>query len=231
MCCAVSADAAGFMDTGTPTRLISVGARLGITSSNLSTDIPGYADNGNFSWKRGFAAGVVVDLHVRNYFSIQPGFFFENRSYDYTLISHYPEDHALTNQLGHTRRYAFTVPIMAAFHFNLTSNLQWLVEAGPYFAFGTGDGKDEVEQIHISAPEGASGSYIYNTAKRDYYGDGDWQHRSFDCGLQIGTGIRILDRYVLSVHFQRGLRNVSANHSQNWEMHNKGWTFAIGYDF
>ena len=57
------------------------------------------------------------------------------------------------------------------------------------------------------------------------------QHRSFDCGLQIGTGIEVMDHYVFEITYQRGLRNTSANHYYNWEMHNKGWTFSIGYNF
>lgn len=223
--------AAEFVDRDAPASLLNLGVRLGITSSNVSTDIPGVGDNSEFSWKRGFNAGAVVDLNFRNYFSIQPGFFFENRSYNYLLVEHDPSQNLLKNELGHTRSYSFTVPVLAAFHFNLSDKFRWSVEAGPYFQFGIGDGKDEVEQISVSAPEGASGSYVHTSGKRDYYGDGNWQHRSFDWGLKIGTGLRFLDHYVFNIHYQRGFRNVSANHNNNWEMHNKCWTFTLGYDF
>ena len=223
--------AAGFVDKGASSELVDFGVRLGVTSSNISADVPGYGNNSTFSWRRGFTAGAVVALNFRNYFSIQPGFFFENRSYNYLLFEHDAAHNMLKNDIGHTRSYSFTVPVMAAFHFNLSSKFRWDVEFGPYFLFGVGDGKDEVEQIAVSAPENAPGDYVHISGKRNYYGDSNWQHRSFDCGLKIGTGIRFLGRYVFNIHYQRGFRNVSANHNDNWEMHNKCWTFVLGYDF
>lgn len=223
--------AQSFVDKSASDSYLNFGVRVGLTSSNLSTDIPEIGENSDFSWRNGFTAGVAVDINFRNYFSIQPGFFFENRSHNYTLIEHDPVSQSLKNEIGHTRYYAFTVPVLASFHFNLTGNLRWNVELGPYFSFGTGDGKDEVEQIFVSVPAGVAGVYTCTTGKRDYYGDGDWQHRSFDWGLKIGTGIRLLDHFTFHIHYQRGFRNASANYRQNWEMFNKNWTFAVGYDF
>lgn len=226
-----AATAADFVDKNTPNRFLGVGVRLGLTSANVSADIPGFGGNSSFSWKRGFTAGATVDLNFRNYFSIQPGFFFENRSYDYSLIEHNAGDRLLKTELGHTRSYSFTVPVMASFRFNLTGKLQWTVDAGPFFQFGIGEGKDKVEQIAVSAPENTPGSYIHTGGKRDYYGDGNWQHRPFDWGLKIGTGIKLFRHYSFNIHYQHGFRNVSATHKTGWEMRNRCWTFAVGYDF
>ena len=78
------------VDKSAPDSYLNFGVRVGLTSSNLSTDIPEIGENSNFSWRNGFTAGVAVDINFRNYFSIQPGFFFENRSHNYTLIEHDP---------------------------------------------------------------------------------------------------------------------------------------------
>ena len=228
---ATTASAADFVDTESADNIIDFGVRVGITSSNLSTDIPGQGDNCTYSWKRGFSTGVVLDLNIRNFFSIRPGFFIENRSYNYTLIDHNAAHQQLSTDIGHTRRTAFNVPVLAAFHFNISNTVKWDVMAGAYFNFGVGDGKDEMERIVVAAPNNEPSSYSYSKSERDFFGDGEMQHRSFDCGLQIGTGIEVMDHYVFEITYQRGLRNTSANHYYNWEMHNKGWTFSIGYNF
>lgn len=228
---AATASAAEFADTSVPDQMIDLGVRFGISSSNLSADIPHAGEECNFSWKRGFTAGVVMNLNIRDFFSIQPGFYFENRSYDYSTIRHDADRRALETNLGHTRRYAFSIPVLASFHLNISNAVRWDVEAGPYFSFGIGDGKDEVTAIAVSAPSNTPGRYSYITGKRDYYGDDVWQHRNFDCGVQIGTGVEVMDHYVFNISYQRGLRNVAGAHDLGWSMKNKGWNFAIGYKF
>ena len=106
---AATASAAEFADTSVPDQMIDLGVRFGISSSNLSADIPHAGEECNFSWKRGFTAGVVMNLNIRDFFSIQPGFYFENRSYDYSTIRHDADRRALETNLGHTRRYAFSI--------------------------------------------------------------------------------------------------------------------------
>lgn len=229
---AATASATDFADTSAPDRMVDAGVRFGITSSNISADIPLSGYNCSFAWKRGFAAGAVVDLNIRNFFSIEPGFYFENRSYDYIAVCHEPDVKVLSANIGHTRRYAFSVPVLASFHFNISNAVRWNVEAGPYFTFGIGDGKDNVEytSIGVSTSPGYN-SYTSTDGKRDYYGDENWQHRKFDCGVQIGTGVEIMDHYVVNISYQRGLRNVAGAHDTGWSMKNKGWNFAIGYKF
>ena len=57
-----------------------------------------------------------MNLNIRDFFSMQPGFYFENRSYDYSTIRHDADRRALETNLGHTRRYAFSIPVLASFH-------------------------------------------------------------------------------------------------------------------
>ena len=52
---AATASAAEFADTSVPDQMIDLGVRFGISSSNLSADIPHAGEECNFSWKRGFS--------------------------------------------------------------------------------------------------------------------------------------------------------------------------------
>lgn len=222
--------AADFLDTNASGSTITAGLRFGINSSNQKGTLRGYSDNASFNWRTGFTVGGVINLNVRNYFSVQPGFFFENRSFDYTVVRLDNASQLLQNDLGHTRSYSFNIPVLASFHFNLTDGLQWNVEAGPYFQFGIG-GNDEIEQIHsqVSAQPNGQGTYIYTKSDRDFYGGGQWQHRKFDWGFKFGTGLRLYHHYVIAVYYLAGCKNSSA--IPEWKMRNKSWNFSIGYDF
>ncbi len=226
-----SAAAADFLDTGASGSPVSFGVRFGLTSASQKTSLSGLSDNVSLNWGMGFTAGAVIDLNVRNYFSVQPGFFFENRSYDYTVVLNDPSNQSLTNYLGHTRSYSFTIPVLASFKFNLSESVKWLAEIGPYFAFGLG-GNDEYEFIEMRVAKDDATPSVYNRQKadRDYYGNNDrWQHRSFDWGAKIGTGIKVNDKYSFMIHYMGGLKNLSQN--AGWTMKHRSWSFSLGYDF
>lgn len=229
---AVTSHAIDLIDTSAPDELVSVGVRLGLTTSDIKASVPFYGNNFMTNSKTGFATGAVVDLNIRKFFSIQPGFYFYNRSYNYSAVSSsiLPASD-MDTQIGHTRRYSFTVPILASFHFDLTRILRWNVEIGPYFDFGIGDGKDEVEFRKFDSASSAIDAYTSQLGSRNYYGDNAWQHRKFDSGLQMGTGVELLGHYVFSISYQLGMRNVSAAANNDWSIKNRCWTVALGYNF
>lgn len=221
VCFAVSAWAADFVDTSHPSDIVKVGLRFGLTSSSAATSMPN-----DIIWKRGFSTGAVVDLNVRNFFSIRPGLFFENRSYDTRQISFDDARKYIYTRSGHTRRNALAVPVLASFHFNISRAVKWDVEAGPYFTFGLSSGKSKATVV--SATAGDEKQYTHVDGKQDYYGSDASQFKRFDCGLQFGTGVEVLNHYVFNINYQRGLRNV-ANGGNS--LRNKGWTFSVGYNF
>ena len=221
--------AADFMETGMPDKTVGIGLRFGINTTGQKTKLGSYSDNVSINNGTGFTVGAVVDLNVRRYFSVQPGIFFENRSFDYTVVRHSSADRTLQNNLGHTRSYSFTIPVLASFRFNLSENVQWNVEVGPYFAFGIGGG-DNMDDIITKVPaDGTSGIYNHEYYDRDFYGDATWQHRKFDWGSKIGTGIRVKERYSFNIHYMCGFKDLSAD--KNWTMKNRSWTFSVGYGF
>lgn len=224
------AKADDFMDTGVPSKAITAGVRFGITSSGQKMDLDSYSDNVSVNQGAGWTIGGVVDLNIREFFSIQPGFFFENRRYDYTVIRHDNTSQTLENEIGNTRYNMFTIPVLASFRFNLSAHVQWHVDAGPYFGFALGDGSDDVEHIKMSVgPDDASRFYNYEELHRDFYGGDKWQHKSFDWGLKIGTGIRINKHYSFNIYYMNGFKDISAD--RDWTMKNRSWNFSIGYDF
>ena len=54
------------------------------------------------------------------------------------------------------------------------------------------------------------------------------EHRGFDVGLKMGTGLKLFDHYYVGVHYLAGLTHA-------WKLpsggKNKSWMFTVGYDF
>lgn len=99
--------------------------------------MPGYNVQG---WGTGFDIGVIADLNVRDYLSLQPGVFFESRSNTYTFINSLPMDgfpasDYLMTQAGTFNSYALTIPIIGSMRFNITDDIRWNVDFGPYVSF------------------------------------------------------------------------------------------------
>lgn len=202
-----SAQASDFFDTSKPKNIFDLGARVGFNISNQTHNPEGTKLNLD-KWGTGFDAGVICDINIKDYISIQPGFFFESRSHDYAYI--YPNEPLDYIRYGHTRNYTFTVPILVSLRLNPADNIRWSVDLGPYFQFGLG-GSDKGEENNIAF-------------KDSHY---DFRHK-FDIGLKIGTGIKFMQHYYIGVHYLSGFKHVWKDVANG---HNKAWTFTIGYDF
>lgn len=211
--------AADFFSTDPADRLFNLGVRFGINTSNR-TFSKDYFDIWNVnSWGTGIDAGVVLNLNMREFFSIQPGFFFESRSGNYSYVQNYVNSSNENDnyiQVGHVKTYNFVIPVMASFRFNITDNLKWLVEAGPYIQFKLhSSDADKIELIEQSA----YGNIKVSTA----------QSKFTDIGLKFGTGLMLDGHYSFSIHYMAGTSNV-------WKVpfeggKNKAWSFTLGYDF
>lgn len=223
--------ASDFFDTSRPEKNISFGARVGINTSNMTVN-EGVFDLWNKNaWGTGFDIGVVANINIREYFTLQPGFFFQSRSGDYTYASTYfePETDADGNtqlksammvQFGHNRNYNFVIPVMASFRFNITSGCKWLVEVGPYFNFrlhNSGSGSQYSQTF-----EGNDLSQIVLHAE-------DGKTRTFDAGFKFGTGFLFRNHYYVGAHYMAGCCPVWKNNDMDGR--NKAWTFTLGYDF
>ena len=211
---ATAAQADEWIDTGTADSFMNFGARIGFNTSNATTGLEGAAANLD-SWGTGFDLGVVANLNFMQCLSVQPGFFFESRSHNYSYVTR-PGTvlEANTHEYGHTRNTQFKVPVMAVFTMDPVENVRWSIDFGPVFNFGIG-GSDK-------------GTYEVADQLRSYK-DGYYDQRAkFDLGLKMGTGLTVLEHYYLGLHYEAGTCHVWKGHKGG---HNKSWQFTLGYNF
>lgn len=224
------AAAQDFFSTDDAPQRFTFGARIGVNTSNRTiSDSMASIWNQN-SWGTGFDFGVVADINFKNFFSLQPGLFYESRSgafaYQSSAYKYWESPSEVTNledlyyvktQVGKGREYLLTVPIMASFHFNILGNLRWSVDVGPYFQFklrSTFDGKFQYPE---AIPTGEI--IYYDNVKTS----------ACDIGLKFGTSFDIYHNYYIGVHYLAGFLHP-------WNPgklggHNKAWMFTIGYNF
>jgi len=224
--------AADFFSTETPSQLFNLGVRIGVNTSNRtvgSENMSGYNVQG---WGTGFDLGVTADLNIRDYISIQPGVFFESRSNTYTFITPVataggPQLYEyLTSQAGTFNSYALTIPIIGSVRFNITDDIRWNVDFGPYVSFIFGS-KLKNKVNHNSIDNGgipAAGAEFKQKAA------------PVDFGFKFGTGIQILKHYSIGVHYMAGAvkawKDTKADFGKySYGGRTKAWVFTLGYDF
>lgn len=210
-----SASAQEWIDTDEADRFITAGVRAGFNTANATRGSE--HSNANLdAWGTGFDAGAVINLNFNNAVSVQPGFFFQSRSHNYSYVTATQADMGNSlnvHEYGHTLSRSFMVPIMGIFNMRPSENLKWSLEFGPYFNFGLSGSDKGTEEVGLAA--------------RDYK-DGYFDARKkFDFGFKMGTGITLLEHYYLGIHYEAGACAVWKNGSGR----NKAWSFTIGYDF
>lgn len=216
---AFAASAADFFSDEPSPKFFTFGARIGLNTSNRTVadkSCPGYYHNE--SWGTGFDLGVVANLNFRDFISLQPGFFFESRSGSFVLMDKASDGFGLA---GKRRSYNFTVPVIAVFGFNVTDDLRWTVEVGPYVSFLL---DSEMKNVH-SLNEATAAVPLY--AKKP---------ASADFGFKMGTGLKLLSHYYIGAHYMAGCTDAWKNGaegimSKNFGGVTKAWVFTLGYDF
>lgn len=207
-----------FLDTSHPDKFFVLGGRIGFNTSSKSFPSGNYVNHIMTNWGTGFNAGVVANINLREYITLQPGFFYESRSHNLMSVADYYQ--AVTSnkstfyEKSHLTGYYFTIPVMGVLKFNLSENIKWSVEAGPYIQFALKEkGQDNIR-------------IIYNEGNKSY--DYPAKARKFDFGFKLGSGLTFYERYYIGFHYLAGVLNA-------WEKpaggKNKSWQFSIGYDF
>lgn len=144
-------------------------AKFGMNFSNMTKDSEAKA-------LPGFHLGVGMDYGFSENWSLQSGLLISSKGYKYKE-GEYKET---------TRPIYLDIPILAAYKFNISDNTKFVINAGPYLAFGLGgkvkyDGVDESDKV---------------------FGDDGWNR--FDLGLQYGIGLELSDRYLINLTGQNG---------------------------
>lgn len=226
---AFTASAADFFDKSKADKLLTIGARIGVNTTNRTIRNNIFTQWNKNYWGTGFEIGATADINIREYLSVQPGVFFQTRSGDHTYITtlkftesyidettHQPVEETVQReyvQVGHSLRGVITVPVLCRVHFNLTDNLRWNVDAGPYFSWIVGSNDDKT--VYWGAQK------LQNKTQMDA--------RTFDFGFKLGTGLTLNRHYYFGIHYLAGC--VDAWRQKALGGSNMGWTFTLGYDF
>lgn len=222
-----SASASDFFSTEKCDDLFTFGARIGVNTTNRTLKSSAYPDCYHHeSWGTGFDIGAVADINIRDYISIQPGFFFESRSGSYTLMgtaagSFLTDDTSEIAQAGNRRSYNFTIPVMAVLHFNVTDDVRWNVEAGPYVAFVLDSSLKNKRFV------------VNGTADTPLFSQ---KAATVDFGFKMGTALEILEHYYVGAHYLAGCvgawKDLKVGPiTKTFGGVTKGWVFSIGYNF
>lgn len=125
----------------------------------------------------GFNLGVGMDYGFSENWSLQSGLMISSKGYK---IKDYSKD----------RPIYLDIPILAAYKFNISDNTKFVINAGPYLAFGLG-GKCKFD-------EGGD----YKLFKGE---DGeDAEYSRFDLGIQYGIGLELSEHYLINLTGQNG---------------------------
>lgn len=220
---APAASGADFFSTERSESTFDIGVHFGINTTNRTMAKDVFKEWNHNSWGVGIDAGATVDINFRDWFSVQPGFFFESRSGNYAYaynVGNSDGSISTVTQLGHGRSYNFTIPVMAAVHFNVTDDLRWNIELGPYFQFGFSNSFSNKATYPLA---------ILSNNGVVPAGTGIAKTKGFDFGLKTGTSLTIKEHYNVGIHYEAGC--LDAWKPSQLGGRNKGWIFSVGYIF
>lgn len=156
----------------------------------------------------GFHLGVGMDYGFSENWSLQSGLIISSKGYKYKV----------GDEKETARPIYLDIPILAAYKFNISDNTKFVINAGPYLAFGLG------------------GKY-----KEHYDGGEDWklfkgengadaEMKRFDLGIQYGIGLELSDRYLINLTGQNGFISPK-NYDGGKDYKNMTFSIGVGYRF
>lgn len=176
-------------------------ARVGMNFSNVTK-----ADNTKAL--PGFQLGVGMDYGFSENWSLQSGLMISSKGYKFDYKDEY------YNESYKARPIYLDIPILAAYKFNISDNTKFVINAGPYLAFGLG-GKCKYDE---------GGDYkLFKGEDGD-----DAEMKRFDLGIQYGIGLEISEHYLVNLTGQNGF--ISPNNIDGFEDY-KNMTFSIGVGY
>lgn len=228
-----ASSAQALIDTGTPSKVVQAGIRVGFNTSNLTTNydeaFPEIAWN-HTQWKQGFTIGAAVDINLKNYLAIQSGFYFKSRNSDFHYLLNETSLRAID---GHWGAYYFEIPLLLSFRLGVAELAQAQIDLGPYFATGFGGKVNYTLYQSESSLLDGSHSVVAYESKGDYFGDHGIANR-FDWGLKFGLGFLVMQHYYIGAHYNFSCKNILKDvpdAAKRPKGHNKAWTFTLGYNF
>lgn len=222
---------------GVNAQSVSIGVRAGLNVANAGGDFKDnkyYGEDTDFKSKVGFHVGVIADIELSKSFYLQPGLYFSTKGLkaeDKGNSAEYSEE------LNYNLNY-LELPILASYRFNISDNVKWHINAGPYFALGVG-GKLKTTVTE----DGEKTEYktdAFGIEKEDAE-ESKGGLKRFDAGLSFGTGISISKIYI-GIKYDLGLANIADKKSEMWsgfgedenkalKVRNRNFAISVGYTF
>ena len=141
------------------------GVQLGMNFSNMTK-----ADDAKML--PGFKVGLGMDYAFTDVWSLKSGLMFESKGYKLD------EEKA--------RPIYMQIPVMAAWKANITDDIKFVVNAGPYFAVGLG------------------GKYKEGNSDIKLFSSDGMNMKRFDLGIQWGIGVELSERYIVNFTGENG---------------------------
>lgn len=149
----------------------------------------------------GFKVGLGMDYAFTDVWSLKSGLMFESKGYKVD------EDKA--------RPIYMQIPVMAAWKANITDDIKFVVNAGPYFAVGLG------------------GKYKEGNSDIKLFSSDGMNMKRFDLGIQWGIGVELSERYIVNFTGENGfISPFDFPSGYNGDKpKNMNFTIGIGYIF
>ena len=150
----------------------------------------------------GFKVGLGMDYAFTDVWSLKSGLMFESKGYKVD------EEKA--------RPIYMQIPVMAAWKANITDDIKFVVNAGPYFAVGLGGKYKE---------NGGGSAKLFSSDGMDM--------KRFDLGIQWGIGVELSERYIVNFTGENGfISPFDFPSGYNGDKpKNMNFTIGIGYIF
>lgn len=157
----------------------------------------------------GFQLGVGMDYGFSESWSLQSGLLLSSKGYKYDAKDAHDYSYK-------SRPIYLDIPILAAYKFNISDNMKFVINAGPYLAFGLG-GKCKYDE---------GGDYkLFKGEEGD-----DAEMKRFDLGIQYGIGLELSDRYLINLSGQNGFISPN-NYDGGKDYKNMTFSIGVGYRF
>lgn len=192
---------------------ITFGVRGGLNISKMSME-----DSEGIKSKAGFNIGAIVDVPVFSLIHFQTGLFVSAKGL--RVKEKYSEEDYSEEYSIKWRPTYLELPLLLSFHYNITNNIEWQVNAGPYLALGIFGKATETYS------EKEDGETYKETESYKLFGDDGYGFRRFDVGLCFGTGITYSNLYF-GIQYDLGLNSLDPD----WKIKNRTFAINIGYNF
>lgn len=213
----------------------NLGLRAGFNTSNITEQriLSGKSSLNDATWKQGVTVGAVIDIPLSSKISLQPGFFFDQRTSKFASSYFYEEqsgDKSVASSIhieGSTATNWFHIPLMASYKIAPVRSFQINLDLGAYIAFGlSGANKQKI----VFAQEDAIIQTIPDIKHSCFTGDNPLYFQT-DWGFKAGGGFQLFRHYYIGAHYIFGIRDLSRNKEIVNNAYTRQWQFTLGYNF